>query len=769
MAFLDRIRSLFVPPADRRMQEAAALAFEKAPAPSVLLAAASAPFSGERQPPAATQKINWSSNSPAAPTSFAFQPGYSDHTFQDLSGPLAFEEFPIERIRAVCAAHRVGWFYGTSTLMVAILGFAPVLAALQQAIAPILALPRHVHGGDKGLAKMIAAEVEEQLVPSHGLLPSPYLPPETWGTMAIYVRMMGFCVLQHVDGQPDPDTGIRPRYTRVWEPWAVSKTRSPRRWLAYTTEGVIEIKNDGKFTLIMDENEGDLSASILALGEEALGGKLTQRQRLDWQDFFASPKLYATLPEKTATGGQVGDAFRYAVDSIYGPDGRGILPYGSTLQAVTYGSGQGASQFQDAILDCIIHIFMVLTGSAGTIGSGGPTGAGPYQPQKGGAWSVRHDLIARPTIAIVRALNGYHVAPYCEFNYGDAIRRAQRAGTWVWPTLVIPLPQPDRDERIKSVIERELARTNILESRRKVGIRIDQPEIDKVADDLELRHVSLVESTPQKGAISEKDMESKQFATDEYRASKGYDPLPNGAGSLDRLAEERAQGLDKIGATKVSEDEGGASANPSAPDPETTTGPMARSWSSSHARLDIHQGVGIELSQHSVKFDMAKSRAVMLRDGFACAYCGHKDEKQVGENLTIDHIKSRSTGGASQNGKRSGATNLITSCGSCNFSKGGKTNAQYNAFRKAAGKPEVDFKDIRAKAKKKVNIPKGEELAAHARAYQAASPKQQATWKPLYPSNGGGAAPPAAPAAPSGGGKGDSAGDEHHPPGTPHP
>ncbi len=336
----------------------------------------------------------------------------------------------------------------------------------------------------------------------------------------------------------------------------MNKYRSPRKWIALTTEGPIEIKNDGHFTLVIDEQEGDLTGAIVCLGDEVLAGKLTQEARNGWLDFFGRPKLYATLPEKVPTQGEAGEAFAQAVETIYGPDGRGVLPYGSKLDAVSL-TGQGTKAFQDALLDVIIHIYMVLTGSAGTIGSGGPTGAGPYQPQKGGPWNVRHDLIARPTIAFVRAINQGHVAPYCDMNYADQIRAAKRAGTWVYPTLRIPIPAPDRDERIASDITRQKALSDQVMADKAAGAAMDQERVQKLAERFEAIPFQLADPNP-RGEIGEKDMEQKLFAPDEYRMQKGYEPLPNGAGDVDRLAEDRGKGLDKTGQTKVTDAEDAA-------------------------------------------------------------------------------------------------------------------------------------------------------------------------------------------------------------------
>jgi hypothetical protein len=262
-----------------------------------------------------------------------------------------------------------------------------------------------------------------------------------------------------------------------------------------TTEGPVEIRDDGKFTLVADEQEPYLSAAVCCLGDETLAGKVTQEARLSFLDFFGKPKLWAQLPERMAVLSPAGQAFFEAVETIYGPDGRGVLPFGSKLEAVGI-SGDGAEGFQSALLDAIIHIYMVLTGSAGTIGSGGPTGAGPYQPQKGGPWNVRHDLIARPTIAIVRAINAGHIRPFVQGNFAAGIDEAKAEGTWRDPVLEIPIPSPDRDERIKSEIERYAALPAQIEAERKAGAEITQHRVNKIAAALEVEPFTLAPTLP---------------------------------------------------------------------------------------------------------------------------------------------------------------------------------------------------------------------------------------------------------------------------------
>ncbi len=52
---------------------------------------------------------------------------------------------------------------------------------------------------------------------------------------------------------------------------------------------------------------------------------------------------------------------------------------------------------------------------------------------------------------------------------------------------------------------------------------------------------------------------------------------------------------------------------------------------------------------------------IYKRDGYACVYCGNKD------NLTLDHVIPRSRGGRDQ------WDNLVTACQRCNTEKGDRT------------------------------------------------------------------------------------------------
>jgi len=506
------------------------------------------PFSSGIQGPARTPGIDWTGQGmPPHQGPFQFHPGYSDHTYQPGGAPVGFEGWTLPRIRAAVASHSIGIFWESSLLMVTLLRFAPVLAALMQAIAPIFDLDRYIRGGERGLAKLVRDELEEMLVPRAGLVPSPYLPPTLWGTMMILIRMMGFVVLQHVDGEPDPDTGVRPRYTRIWPPWAVQYERTIGKWYAYTQEDLVEIKNDGKFTLVCDTLEPHLNDSALvAISEEVMSGRLIQQLRNSWFTKYGTPKLVGKMPEKVALNSPQGIAFVNALRTIVGPDGIGAIPYGAEVEFKGLDS-KAADSFGAGLQSVVLHIAMVLVGGTGTgIDGKEDGGEGVYKPQKGGQWTVLHDRVARPLKAIVRSVNGGHIAPFCDINYYDAIIGAQRAGTWVYPTLDIPLPKPDQEERIQAFGARYKLALEIVAMAYEDDILITQEWLDRLSDRLELDPRLVLGSLP--GVRYEQwHVQYKLVAVDEVRESLKLPALPDGAGSTDRLAQERLSGKDEVG------------------------------------------------------------------------------------------------------------------------------------------------------------------------------------------------------------------------------
>jgi len=67
---------------------------------------------------------------------------------------------------------------------------------------------------------------------------------------------------------------------------------------------------------------------------------------------------------------------------------------------------------------------------------------------------------------------------------------------------------------------------------------------------------------------------------------------------------------------------------------------------------------------HGSKWIRAEKRlAIYLRDGFRCVYCGRELAEAPAAECQLDHLQCRSRGGSNE------ASNLVTSCRSCNASR----------------------------------------------------------------------------------------------------
>ena len=64
-----------------------------------------------------------------------------------------------------------------------------------------------------------------------------------------------------------------------------------------------------------------------------------------------------------------------------------------------------------------------------------------------------------------------------------------------------------------------------------------------------------------------------------------------------------------------------------------------------------------------------KRLAIYLRDGMACAWCGMGIEDEI--KLTLDHLIPHIHGGSNE------ATNLVTSCLTCNSSRGDRPIGEF--------------------------------------------------------------------------------------------
>lgn len=491
------------------------------------LAARAEPFGADApSSPAKNPDPAWTTDQPPPappPEQYEFRRGYHDHTYRSFSAPLSFDGFTLQRIRNAISLHRNGLFLESSALAITLLSFAPILAATLQRLSPLLALPRQIKGGTRGLSRLLREEIEAQLAPRDGLAASPYFPSTLWGTIAFDLAFLGFSVLQHVDGEPDPETGVRPRYTRRWPSWATQYYRYRQTFVALTTEGPVDILNDGKFTMIADSDEPHFLGAIVALGEEGFDGKATQRARASYVNRYGNPKWVAVMPEGVAVRSPEGDALLQAIQTIQGPDGVGVVPFGTEYDIKGLTASQSTT-FSDALNSNWQYVAAALLGSDGTM----TRGTGVYSaPIFAG---VRRDLVDRDLKAAVRGVNLGHVIPYCRGNYQAAIEEAR---AFVLPALDIPLPDPDADTRIKSYSDRVKALHEIVKAERDAGFEVTQERVEQLAASMSIEPPTLLVSAVATTQLQLAPTDVAKIArVDEARASQGLPPIGDDRGDM---------------------------------------------------------------------------------------------------------------------------------------------------------------------------------------------------------------------------------------------
>ncbi|SRR6266404_4125533 len=528
----------------------------------MLNARAAAPYAAGGEPPNIPPP-DYGADQAAAPTGPPeLRAGYHDHSFRAFAAPVFFGDFTLDKARMAIEMHDQGLFFESSRLAIAMTRFAPVFAALSVRCAPVISLPRQISAGKKGLAKLVGADVEAQLAPRQGLLPSAHFPATLWGAIEWHLAQMGFCVLQHVYGAPDAD-GVRRVFTRIWPTWAVVYYRYRKMYVALTTEGPVDILNDGKFTMIGKTDEPHFQAAIRALMMPTLDGVQTQQARAQWIDRFSDPKFIATAPEGTAVRSPEGLALFQALQTIYGPEGKGVMPFGSTFQAVGLDS-KASTPYKDALESDNAYISAVLTGTDIGQGSGGVYKSPMF-------WGILRATVGDDIAAIVRGVNQGHVYPFVRMNYAAGVERDTARGTWTDPVLSIPLPDPEADARIASYTARRKALTDQILADRLAGAVVGQEQVDELAERLDVDSLVLAEAKPQTGEIQQFHIEQKVVAPDEVRERLALPPLPNGAGSLEQLAKEREEGKDRTGSKPAEADLTTADAQATSADASATT------------------------------------------------------------------------------------------------------------------------------------------------------------------------------------------------------
>jgi hypothetical protein len=462
---------------------------------AVAAAVAPDPYRGNPGGTANIPRPDYAADQPPAREPSELIPGYHDRPFKNMAPPTYFGGMDITAAREAIELHDSGTsFLLSSILAIAITRWAPAVSALWVRVAPMISLPRQVVGGGRGLARIVREEVESQLCPRTGLLPSACFPSTLWGAIAIDLALMGFAVLQHVYGPPDA-RGVRRVYTRRWPTWAVYYQAWRRTYVALTSEGPIDIVNDGKFTLIGKTDMPHMQGAIRALALPVLDGVQVMQARAEWIDMFASAKGVGIMPQGVAPRSPEGLAFLEAIRTLRGPGGIGALPFGSDFKFHGL-KAEASTCFNDALKVDDTYIAAVLTGtdlSAGTVGV--------YKAPV--FWGILRSTVGDDLSAVVRGINAGHVFGYVKFNYaaaaeeegwetvataddGTEVQQRRDLDVAKFPALSIPLPDPERAQRAADYADACKRHTEIVVGRRAAGYEVTQEDSDKIAESLGL-------------------------------------------------------------------------------------------------------------------------------------------------------------------------------------------------------------------------------------------------------------------------------------------
>ena len=477
-----------------------------------------------------------------------FTRGYHDHTFVTaVPTPISYGGITLDLARNYLEQHDAGVnFYGSAVLAVAMTRFPEVYSALGVRCAPSIALPRQILGGSRGLGRIVREETEAAICPPQFRL-SPYFPPVLWGSIQIDLAMQGFFVLQHVYGKPDA-RGRRKMWTRRWPTWATWYNAYRKTYIALTTEGPVDILNDGKFTLGGKSDIPHLQGALRPLIMPVFDGSQVIQARAGWIDKYSDPKWIGTLPDGQGPRTPEGKAFYEAMKSMQAPGGVGAFPHGSDVKIEGL-SAEASACFKEALDADNTFVNVVLTG----VDSNASSGVYKSIPM---SYGILHSTVGDDLAAEKRGINSA-IDHYCEFNYGDALPSKDR------PALDIPLPDPEADARFDAKAKRYKSLTDQMTADRAAGFVVDLDRVTFLGGELGATPGILTEATAQRKPplpLAPTDL-AKVVTVDEARdRAADLPPIGDDRGDL-TIAELDAQS--KAAATAAPEGEPDKPADPS--------------------------------------------------------------------------------------------------------------------------------------------------------------------------------------------------------------
>lgn len=288
-------------------------------------------------------------------------------------------------------------------------------------------------------------------------------------------------------------------------------------------------ETDGHWTVIGEGDQPHMNASILALDVSYVGGAILTRSGYNLAKTLGRQSPTMELPPDVMPNSPEGkDAGNLLADIGTRPTA-GVMMNGSKIGAFSL-TAQNADLFPAFKAGNLEDVELAILGRSGTMAKEDAQ----YVAAKGPVVRVPEKLIRRD-VGVVEKGASLLFTTVARQNVADIdeIR------------LVGDLPDTEQDERRMAKGERMLKVAAILKAEGEAGCVVDQDRARAVARELG----TIAPTVGGTGETFEQwHVQEKVVAPDIVLAALGCDPLPNGAGSPERLAEERLAGKDKAGA-----------------------------------------------------------------------------------------------------------------------------------------------------------------------------------------------------------------------------
>ena len=440
------------------------------------------------------------------------------HEYQTWQGfPFSSGWTPPEGRDAV-DLHDTGTFFRSSVLGTDAKRHAAIMGALRQRRAPSEGLSWRFEGSSRAPGRFAVEDAET--IWETGV--KPFL-----GEILDGLAMMGFCVLHH-PWRIDARGLLMPR-VRVWQhaaiTWEEESETGPAGFYAWTTEGKVWIEHGaGLWTVVGKGTRPFLDGAVRAVWSEYIGGGLAWRDRLARSAAAGRAAPIAELREGVAVEDEIGKSVQKMVAQIGLPQRGGVVPNGTKVQAFSLDASDNG-YFTALEADQLQRIALAILGQSGTLAKDGKVYTSPL------FGDVAEYLVESDVGAIEQAFTAGLAAPLIALNYPEVPARDI-------PRLVGPLPDTGEAERIKLFGDRLIALHAAIEAEKKNGFIVDQERVNALADRYGVPPPRLADEVPRGAEIYQYHIAQNVVARDEVRARLALPPLPNGAGSVERLAEQ---------------------------------------------------------------------------------------------------------------------------------------------------------------------------------------------------------------------------------------